>query len=76
MRLSVNLDPDLYALARAVATAEDCSLSGAVNRLLRRCLERRGRPSTRGASQIPVVRCRRRFTAADVERLEAVDEGA
>ena len=38
MRLTVNLDPDLYAVAVSFAKAEDCSISAAVNRLLRRGL--------------------------------------
>lgn len=33
MRLTVNLDPDLYALAKSLSKAEDCTLSAAVNRL-------------------------------------------
>ena len=37
-RLTVNLDDDLYALAVSLAKAEDCSISAAVNRLLRRSL--------------------------------------
>ena len=38
MRLTVNLESDLYALAKSLAKAEDCSISAAVNRLLRRSL--------------------------------------
>jgi len=38
MRLTVNLESDLYALAKSLAKAEDCSISAAVNRLLRRAL--------------------------------------
>jgi hypothetical protein len=38
MRLTVNLEPDLYALAKSLAKAEDCTISAAVNRLLRRSL--------------------------------------
>jgi len=38
MRLTVNLEPDLYAIAVSFAKAEDCSISAAVNRLLRRGL--------------------------------------
>ena len=38
MRLTVNLEPDLYGLAKSLAKAEDCSVSAAVNRLLRRSL--------------------------------------
>ena len=38
MRLTVNLEPDIYAVAVSHAKAEDCSISAAVNRLLRRGL--------------------------------------
>ena len=38
MRLTVDLEPDLYALAVSLAEAEACSISAAVNRLLRRSL--------------------------------------
>src|SRR6266436_5147840 len=38
MRLTVNLESDLYALAKSLAKAEDCTVSAAVNRLLRRSL--------------------------------------
>ena len=40
MRLSINLEPDLYALAKSLAKSEDCSLSAALNRLVRRGLQR------------------------------------
>lgn len=75
MRLTVNLEDDLYALAKAVARAEDCSLSAAVNRLLRRVVEPIGTTSPSGRSAIPLVRCRARFTSEDVERFEVTDEG-
>ena len=38
MRLTVNLEPDLYAVAKSLAKADDCSISDAVNHLLRRSL--------------------------------------
>ena len=38
MRLTINLEPDLYAVAVSLAKAEDCSISAAVNELLRRAL--------------------------------------
>src|ERR1019366_8659460 len=50
MRLTVNLEADLYALARSLAREEDCTVSAAVNRLLRRSLpggEKQGRGSSR-----------------------------
>ena len=36
MRVTVDLDSDLYAVVFSLAKAEDCSISAAVNRLLRR----------------------------------------
>ena len=36
MRLTINLEPDLYAVAVSLAKAEDCSISAAVNQLVRR----------------------------------------
>lgn len=41
MRLTLNLEPQNYALARSLAKAEDCSISTAVNQLLRKALEPR-----------------------------------
>ena len=55
MRLTVNLEPDLYAVAVSLAKAEDCSISAAVNRLLRR-----GLPTDGGQREGPVGRTRRR----------------
>lgn len=55
MRFTVNLDSDLYAVAKSLARAEDCSLSAAVNRLLRRSLAHGAR---RGPSGTPERRTR------------------
>jgi Arc/MetJ family transcription regulator len=73
-RLTISLDEDLYALTKAVATAHDCSLSAAVNRLLRRALERRCPAAEETADAPPVVRCRAQFTSEDVDRFEMLDE--
>ena len=73
-RLTVSLDDDLYDLAKAVARAHDCSLSAAVNRLLRQVVERSYQGPDPADDGAPVVRCRERFTSADVDRLEAQDE--
>lgn len=74
MRLTVSLDDDLYHLAKAVAKAHDCSLSAAVNKLLRRAVEPRGIPSKHGSGDLPVIRCRTRFTSEDVDRFEALTD--
>ena len=34
----MNLEPELYSIAKSLAKAEDCSISAAVNRLLKRSL--------------------------------------
>ncbi len=73
MRLTVRLDDDLYALARAVSKAEDCSLSTAVNLLLRRA--RAPRQPEQISEGFPVVRCHTAFTGSDVERLELLEGG-
>lgn len=79
MRLSINLDNDLYAVAKSLARADDISLSSAVNLLIRRSLEvdvRRAASADDGTG-LPVVRGRRVVTSEDVYRLELEDgEGA
>jgi hypothetical protein len=81
VRLTVNLEPDLYAVARSLASAEDCSISAAVNRLLRRSLRghraaprRAGKPFRRGG--FAVSPGRRPVTADTVRKLEAGDDRA
>ena len=80
MRLTVNLEPDLYAVAVSLAKAEDCSISAAVNRLLRRALPGESEHAARSDG---TVRSRNRFlvsrggqpiTAETVHRSEAEDD--
>lgn len=80
MRLTINLDKDLYAVAKSLAREEDSSLSTAVNVLLRRALERpatipaaggRKRRSPVGRAGLPQVRCERAFSSDDVYRLDS-----
>ena len=54
MRLTINLEPDLYAVAVSLSKAEDCSISAAVNQLLRRGLP--GGPSDVGEPLSSMVR--------------------
>ncbi|MBX3745081.1 MAG: hypothetical protein KF833_07200 [Verrucomicrobiae bacterium] len=76
MRLTIRLEPELYAVAKSLAKAEDCSLSTAVNRLLHRALAAepshppptRQTPTTRHG--LPISRARRPITAEDVARTE------
>jgi len=71
MRLTVNLEEDLYIIARALARAENCSISEAVNRLVRRGLMPRSHAEKK--SGFPVVRGTRPFTSEDVYRIEGED---
>jgi post-segregation antitoxin (ccd killing protein) len=70
MRLSVNLDDELYAVARSLARSQDITISAAVNRLIRRGLELKEAKRTRAKSGFPVVRCERTFTSEDVYALD------
>lgn len=72
MRLSVNLDADLYAIAKARAKSEDCSISAAINRLLRERLNpQHGVRPARVAKGFPVVDGDRLFTDEDVYRVDS-----
>jgi hypothetical protein len=82
MRLTVNLESDLYALAKSLAKAEDCSISAAVNRLLRRSLpgaapdnRKRFRVSARRNGFV-ISRGRRTITADTVRQIEGEDDEA
>lgn len=75
MRLTVDLEPDLYALAVSLADAEDCSISAAVNRLLRRALAGgAGRGASRRRNNFVVSRGREPVTAETVVDTEARDD--
>jgi hypothetical protein len=85
MRLTVNLDEDLYQIARTQAFADRVSISHAVNAILRRALDT-GHPADppsgrspksvepRGRRGFPVSRGTRRITAEDVERIESAGQ--
>ena len=80
VRLTINLEPDLYAVAKSLAKAEDCTISAAVNRLVRRSFHReaarRSRSSTRATkrNRFTVSSGRRPVTADTVGRAEAEDD--
>lgn len=82
MRLTVNLEPDLYGLAKSLAKAEDCTVSAAVNRLLRRSLPGSDEHGTRRAARsarrngFAISRGRRPITADSVRKIEAEDDAA
>ena len=71
----MNLEPDLYALAKSLAKAEDCTISSAVNQLLRRGISgtsSKSQPSKRNG--LPVVKTRMPVTAEMVKQIEAEDD--
>lgn len=73
MRLSVNLEEPYYRAAKALAKAEDCSLSAAVNRLVRAGFERldqRRAPSPRAGMPFPVSRGARPITSEMVDNID------
>lgn len=78
MRLTVNLDTDLYALAVSLAKAEDCSISAAVNRLLRRSLPGASAhgPTRKRRNGFLISRGYEPITADDVARIEDEDDSA
>jgi hypothetical protein len=78
MRLTVNLEPDLYAVAKSLAKADDCSISDAVNQLLRRSLSGdnrtpRGR-KTMKRNGFVISHGRRPITADTVRQIDAEGE--
>ena len=71
MRLTINLDEDLYAVTKSLAREQGTSVSRAVNQLLRRALDPPAATrQRRGASSLPVIACTRTFTSTDVEAIE------
>jgi hypothetical protein len=79
MRLTVNLDSELYALAKSLAKAEDCTISAAINRLLTRAFlqerqpdHRTRRPAKRNG--FVVSRGTRAITDEMVRQAEAEDD--
>ena len=77
----MNLDSDLYALAKSLAKAEDCAISTAVNRLLRRGLpgntQQKTQPAVRPKKRngFVISHGRRPITADTVQQIEAEDDG-
>ena len=80
MRLTVNLDNDVYALAKSLAKAEDCTISAAVNRLLRRSFPEGAKQGSRSSTQpkkrnrFVISRGRQPITADTVRQIEAEDD--
>ena len=82
MRLTINLESDLYAVAVSLAKAEDCSISAAVNRLVRRALPgaepHREGPARGMALRNGLLVCEGRqvVTPETVQSIEAEDDAA
>ncbi len=79
MRLTINLEPELYAVAVSLAKAEDCSISAAVNRLIRRALpgaERQAGVSSgmKRRNGLLVCRAKEVITAETVQKIEDEDD--
>jgi hypothetical protein len=74
--MTVNLDEDLYRMAKACALAEECSISAAVNKLLREATASSPPSGKRGRGRFPVSACRedRVITSGEVGRLEMEDD--
>ena len=74
MRLTINLDHDHYVIAKALAKEAECSLSKAVNELIRKALEPEASPSGKRSAYakdgLPKVKGKRAFTSEDVYRIE------
>ncbi|MBM3859546.1 MAG: hypothetical protein FJ395_07850 [Verrucomicrobia bacterium] len=73
MKLTLDLESDLYATAKSLARKLNCSVSAAVHELLRRSL----RPApvvppktARRSNGLPIVHGRRAFGSEDVYRIE------
>lgn len=74
MRLTINIDDDLYSVAKSLATAKDHSISQAVNELIRRGLAPQNSAPRRKRNGLPVVRCEKTFTSEDVYEQEREKE--
>ncbi len=77
IRLTVLLDQDVYALA--LARSEQISVAEAINRLVRRGLERRssaalGKRRKNAAVGFLTSASKRLITSRDVERVDAEDD--
>jgi Arc/MetJ family transcription regulator len=71
MRLTINLDEDLYAVAKSLARTEDSTVSAAVNKLLRRALLPSSKQVRRVKNALPAVACDKRFTSENVYELDS-----
>jgi hypothetical protein len=76
MRLTINLDDDTYAVAKALAAENRTSVSASVNQLIRRAIEKSAEPAPRkryARLQLPVVEGISLVTSAQVKEAELED---
>jgi plasmid stability protein len=76
MRLTINLDDDTYAVAKALAAENRTSVSASVNQLIRRALEKSSEPAPRkryARLRLPVVEGISLVTSAQVKEAELED---
>jgi hypothetical protein len=85
MRLTINLDDDLYAMARSHAIATKTSISKAVGDLLRRRTLTNIHPASAGGdghsnypeidpvTLLPIIRMNKKITSEDVRRADDGD---
>lgn len=66
MRLTINLDDELYGVARSLARAEDITISEALNRFVRRALAPSPGRRPRDKTGLPSSPCKRSFGPDDV----------
>ena len=76
MRLTINLDDDTYAVAKALAAENRTSVSASVNQLIRRAIEKSGERTPRkrySGLRLPVVAGISLVTSAEVKAAELDD---
>jgi hypothetical protein len=75
MRIAINLEEDLYRIAKAYAKETDTSISATVNRFLRRSMTSPQPPAATDASTgVPTVRGRKIVTSEEVYGIDLEDE--
>ena len=70
VRLTINLNDEVYRVAKSMAIADDCSLSAAVNKLLQRGISGPPAKKKKNSTAFPTVRGRQPFTSGDVYKID------
>ena len=75
MRLTINLDPENYVIAKSMAKESECSISKVVNQLVRKAIEPSSTQPDNGSNLdedgLPVVKGREAFCSDDVYRIDS-----